>query len=121
MTLGRVAITTEKMLSNEAFAHFKFNSETPFCKEYLYFYLKNYPYQILGSTSSIVTSINSGMIKDLIIRIPNKELMIEFDKASSDYFGKIKLNQTQIQTLENLRNILLPKLMSCEIKVVENE
>ncbi len=67
MTLGRVAITTENMLSNEAIAHFKFNSDTPFCKEYLYFYLKTYPYQTLGSTSSIVTSINTQMIKNLII------------------------------------------------------
>ena len=40
MTVGRVKITAEDMLSNEAIAQFKFNSHTPYNKEYLYFYLK---------------------------------------------------------------------------------
>ena len=32
-------------------------------------------------------------------------------------FAKIQTNQTQIQTLENLRNSLLPKLISGKIRV----
>ncbi len=54
MTVGRVAITSTEMLSNEAIAHFKFNSATPFIKEYLYLFLKTFKYELLGSTSSIV-------------------------------------------------------------------
>ena len=42
MTVGRVAITAEDMLSNEAIAHFKFNNKTPFTKEFLYLFLKPY-------------------------------------------------------------------------------
>lgn len=117
MTLGRVGITTEDMLSNEAIAHFRFTDETPFTKEYLYFYLKTFPYQSLGSTSSIVTSINSGMIKDLVVTIPPKEVLKQFEELTSTYFDKIESNQKQIQTLENLRETLLPKLMSGEIRV----
>src|SRR5690606_22549343 len=68
MTLGRVGITTETMVSNEAIAQFipKKKEITP---EFLYFYLKTFKYQKLGSTSSIVTSINSGMIKDMPISV----------------------------------------------------
>lgn len=117
MTMGRVAITTEHMLSNEAIAHFKFNEETPFSKEFLYFYLKTYPYETLGSTSSIVTSINSGMIKDMEAIIPDDETLTKFENQVIDYFDKIKSNQKQINNLSALRDTLLPKLMSGEIKV----
>lgn len=117
MTVGRVGITSEPMLSNEAIAHFKFNEETPFSTEYLYYFLKTFKYESLGSTSSIVTSINSQMIKDFEIPIPNKELMEQFKKMTVPYFAKIKTNQTQIQTLEQLRDTLLPKLMSGEVRV----
>ena len=117
MTLGRVKITTENMLSNEAIAHFKFTQTTPFSKEYLYLFLKIYPYQILGSTSSIVTSINSTMIKEILIPIPNDIVMNKFTQLVKVQFDKIYKNQQQIRTLENLRDTLLPKLMSSEVRV----
>ena len=66
MTVGRVGITSEPMVTNEAIAHFKFNASTPFTKEYLYFFLKLFRYEELGSTSTIVTSINSQMIKQYL-------------------------------------------------------
>ena len=115
MTLGRVGITTEEMLSNEAIAHFKFREETPFTKEYLYIFLKTYPYETLGSTSSIVTSINSTMIKEMIIPVPDEEIIKEFKNITEDNFKRVKSNQQQIRTLEKMRDTLLPKLMSGEI------
>jgi type I restriction enzyme S subunit len=117
MTVGRVGITTEEMLSNEAIAHFIFNSSTPFIKEYLYFYLKTFSYDSLGSTSSIVTAINSSMIKELTIKIPPKQIMINFKEIAEKQFEKIKRNQIQIRTIENFRDTLLPKLMSGEVRV----
>lgn len=117
MTVGRVAITTEEMLSNEAIAHFRFNDKTPFTKEYLYLFLKNYKYETLGSTSSIVTSINSAMIKDMEITIPDESTMLNFNESAYKYFNKIKENLYQIQTLTKLRDTLLPKLMSGEVRV----
>ena len=117
MTVGRVAITTEKMLSNEAIAHFKFIHNTPFSVEYLYFYLKTYQYDSLGSTSSIVTAINSAMIKDLSIIIPDISKMNQFNNIVKRSFQKIRSNQIQIRTLEKIRDTLLPKLMSGEVRV----
>jgi len=117
MTVGRLGITTEPMVSNEAIAHFKFKEETPFTTEYLYFFLKTFPYQELGSTSSIVTSINSKMIKELIIPIPETKIMNDFKRNTKNLFDKIKQNQQQIRILENLRDTLLPKLMSGEVRV----
>lgn len=121
MTVGRVGITTEEMLSNEAIAHFKFSKETPFTKEYLYLFLKTYPYETLGSTSSIVTSINSTMIKEMIIPIPYEKTIEDFKIITEDSFNKIKSNQLQIGILEKTRDTLLPKLMNGEIKVSIDE
>ncbi len=117
MTVGRVAITTEQMLSNEAIAHFKFRPDTPFTVECLYLFLKSYQYDLLGSTSSIVTAINSAMIKDMEIAIPNEALVKRFDGVVKQSFEKIRGNQQQIRTLEKLRDTLLPKLMSGEVRV----
>ena len=117
MTVGRVGITTEPMLSNEAIAHFKFDENTPFSKEYLYIWLKTFKYDSLGSTSSIVTAINSSMIKKMEIVIPDEITMKKFRAKTEPLFNKIKQNQTQIRTLEKLRDSLLPKLMSGEVRV----
>lgn len=117
MTVGRVAITTEQMLSNEAIAHFRFRSSTPFTVEYLYMFLKSYQYDLLGSTSSIVTAINSAMIKDMEIAIPNEALVERFDGVVKKLFEKIRGNQQQIRALEKLRDTLLPKLMSGEVRI----
>jgi type I restriction enzyme S subunit len=117
MTVGRVAITTENMLSNEAIAHFKLDEASSISKEYLYLYLKDYQYETLGSTSSIVTAINSAMIKDMEVLQPDSETMREFTQAVQSKFEKISTNQQQIQTLNQLRDTLLPKLMSGEVRV----
>ena len=115
MTVGRVGITTDDMLSNEAIAHFKFRNDTPFSKEYLYIFLKTYKYETLGSTSSIVTAINSAMIKDMGIVIPDTETMERYRNQTQPMFDKIFSNQEQINTLIQTRDGLLPKLMSNEI------
>jgi type I restriction enzyme S subunit len=115
MTVGRVGITTEDMLSNEAIAHFKFRDETPFSKEYLYLLLKTYKYETLGSTSSIVTAINSAMIKNIEIAIPDANTMERYRNQTQPIFDKIYNNQEQINTLIQTRDGLLPRLMSNEI------
>jgi type I restriction enzyme S subunit len=103
------------MLSNEAIAHFKFRDETPFSKEYLYLLLKTYKYETLGSTSSIVTAINSAMIKNIEIAIPDANTMERYRNQTQPIFDKIYNNQEQINTLIQTRDGLLPRLMSNEI------
>lgn len=117
MTVGRIGITTEKMLSNEAIAHFLLDDNPSITKEYLYLYLKSYKYDTLGSTSSIVTSINSAMIKNIEITIPDNNTMNIFDTQVMPIFEKIKSNQQQMQTLASQRDGLLPRLMSDEVRI----
>lgn len=117
MTIGRLAISTEKMVSNEAIAHFKQKDDSSLFPEFLYLFLKTYSWVELGSTSSIVESINSQMIKEIEMVIPNKQKLNDFKYLIKPYFNRIRANQTQISALTQTRNMLLPKLMSGEVRV----
>lgn len=113
LTIGRIAITANKMATNEAIAHFNLLDNDMIY--YLYSYLKNFDYSKLGNTSSIATAVNSKIIKAMPIGIPNKNSVLEFNNTVRPLFEKIKLNEEQNMTLRQLRDTLLPKLMNGEI------
>ena len=115
LTVGRVSITTEEMTTNEAIAHFVTNNKS--IREYLYFYLKNFHYDSLGSTSAISTAINSKIVKAMPIIIPSESLLENFSNIVAPYFDKIKSLQNQIQLLQSARDKLLPRLMNEEINI----
>lgn len=116
LTVGRIGITTEEMVTNEAIAHFKLTENSVITKEYLYLYLKNFNYEELGSTSSIAKAINSKIVKKIPILIPINKIN-EFKDLFENIFDKIKSNQLEINKLTKLRDTLLPKIMSGEIDV----
>ena len=110
LTIGRIAITSQEMTTNEAIAHF--NLENKDMIYYLYSYLKNFDYGKLGSTSSIATAVNSKIIKAMPIAIPEKEVLKKYNEKVSSMFEKIRENEIENKNLEQLRDTLLPKLMS---------
>ena len=115
LTVGRVAITDGIMTTNEAIAHFK--AKTPEINEYLYCYLKEFNYQTMGSTSSIATAVNSKIIKAMPFVVPTDEELVEFHNMAESLFMMIKSNQHENSNLSELRDNLLPKLMSGEIDI----
>jgi type I restriction enzyme, S subunit len=117
MTVGKLTITTEDMLSNEAIAHLKIKYNSVLSSEFIYLYLQKLDFNALGSTSSIVTAINSTMIKELEIIVPDSDILKRFNQVILSLFNKIRTNSTQIQTLTQTRDELLPKLMSGDIRV----
>lgn len=117
MTVGKLTITTEEMLSNEAIAHLKLKDNSVLSSEFVYSYLQKLDFNSLWSTSSIVTAINSTMIKNLEIIVPNEETLKSFDQSIYPIFNKIKYNVEQIQSLAHTRDELLPRLMSGEVRV----
>lgn len=115
LTVGRVAITTTEMCTNEAIAHFRM--EDPVYREYVYCYLKDYHYDSLGSTSSISKAVNSKIIKAMPFVLPNYELITAFSKIVAPIFDQIKNKQKSCLELKQARDRLLPKLMSGELEV----
>ena len=107
LTVGRIAITTEKMLSNEAIAHFKTDNYklVPF----LYLFLKNYDFNKLGSTSSIATATNSKAVKSINFPLPDANQIDEFYKLINPFFDKIKYLQYVNKKLQETKNLYLKK------------
>jgi type I restriction enzyme S subunit len=60
--------------------------------------------------------VQTDVLKEYLIGFSENN-MKEFNKTASNLFGKIKQNQNQIRNLWNLREALLPKLMSGEVRV----
>ena len=118
LTIGRVGIAGAKLTTNEAIARF-ITSEIN--RDYTYFLLKNYNYSSLGSTSSIATAVNSKIIKAMPIVMPNNICLANFRNAVAPLLNKIKSNEEEILRLTRLRDTLLPKLMSGEIKINETD
>ena len=117
LTVGRVAITDGAMTTNEAIAHFKTDKSE--ITEYLYCYLKGFNYQTMGSTSSIATAVNSKIIKAMPFIVPADDELAEFHAFAEPAFAMIKANQRENARLSDLRDSLLPRLMSGEIDVCD--
>ncbi|HBC69148.1 MAG TPA: restriction endonuclease subunit S, partial [Sutterella sp.] len=115
LTVGRVAITSSPMATNEAIAHFQATSlsQVP----YIYEYLRNFQYDTLGNTSSISKAVNSKIIKSMPFVMPDGEVMEKFYALAKDIFKLIKSKTKENKLLIESRDLLLPKLMSGEIEV----
>ena len=115
LTVGRIAITHGEMTTNEAIAHFK--TDKPYINEYLYCYLKDFNYQTMGSTSSIATAVNSKIIKAMPLIIPTDDEIDRFHCVVGPMFEQILNNQLENDSLAEMRDTLLPRLMSGELDV----
>jgi len=79
-------------------------------KPYLYYY-ENVK---VGTT---VIHLGKSDLDEIRIRIPPREKLVEYGLWANPAFAMLKNNYNQIRTLEKLRDTLLPKLMSGEVRV----
>lgn len=121
LTVGRVAISDGEMVTNEAIAHLKVGEKGSLTTEYLYSYLREFDYGRLGSTSSIATAVNSKSIKALPVLVPSNDLVRHFTRRVASIFADIKQLQSEAATLAQLRDTLLPKLISGELRIADAE
>jgi len=115
LTVGRVAIADVDLVTNEAIAQMRTSSDE--AREYLYCYLKQFDYDTLGSTSSIATAVNSTTIREMPYRKPKAKELCLFHETTKPLFEMIRARSKEIAALAELRDALLPKLMSGEIDV----
>lgn len=92
---------------------------------FIYCFLKSNPIvQELANAASGTSGSHQRVTPDDIFNLdflePPIERIKEFDSITKQYFGKIKSHTKQIKTLTQLRDTLLPKLMSGEVRVKMN-
>lgn len=74
--------------------------------------------QITAATNgSTVNMLAIDGLQRPVFKLPPKELVQKFTSIVSNFWKKKNINQTQIRTLTALRDTLLPKLMSGEVRV----
>lgn len=114
-TLGKVTYLFENFfpIDTTYFVKSKVDSVGLF---YEYFLLKSMNFEEMNSDSA-VPGLNREIALSTEIRIPSTLKINEFNSRCSVLFDKIKANRSQIRTLTTLRDTLLPKLMSGEIRV----
>ena len=83
---------------------------------FVYFTLKNAKLDEYNSGST-QPLIRQSDIKKIEIFLPKINFLKDFEVISRNLFTKIQFNTSQIQTLDKLRDTLLPKLMSGELRV----
>ena len=71
----------------------------------------------MASGGTATDNLNTGDFSDIDIIKPDDNLLGNFHNQVQVFFDKIFTNQIQIRTLTRLRDTLLPKLMSGEVRV----
>ena len=68
-------------------------------------------------TGAVQPKINQENLRKLDFVKFDESKVLDFNDITSSMLNKLNTNNSQIQTLENLRDTLLPKLMSGEVRV----
>ncbi len=85
-----------------------------------------YLYEILNYKKDEIMQLDIGGVQpsikvphllSIVIPSPDKDTQDKFDNQVMKFVDKMEVNYNQIKTLEDMRDTLLPKLMSGEVKV----
>lgn len=116
-TAGLVNLVSEKSQSNQ-----QINSIVP--KEgisayYIYLLMQTLSETInkLGQSGSTIVNLNKTQFGKIQVAIPSEQVLCNFDTLCKPLFEMILSNQKENIELANLRDALLPKLMSGELDV----
>ena len=120
-TVGKVVITTKESQTNQ-----QINSIVPkeaYLTPYLYFYMLTLEkhFHDLASGGSATLNMNTSTFSKIgLLRSGPQEIELFYTKVGS-LLQKIEDNLNQITYLKNLRDTLLPKLLSGQLRIPDAE
>ena len=94
-----------------------YNQSNPY---HAYFFLQTLDLEKYNSGSA-VPSLNRNNVHNLAQILPSKIVLDKFQEVVKSSFAKIAENNTGIETVAKLRDTLLPKLMSGELRIPDAE
>lgn len=116
-TVGLVSITTEVCQTNQQINSIILNNEDD-----LYFFYESMLRMKdlldgLGSNGATMTNVNKSKLEKLIIISPSKDIVKQYNDVCKPLFeSALNLSRKNVY-LKNMREALLPKLMSGEVEV----
>src|SRR3989338_7841046 len=115
-TLGQVSRIEIDTCANQSVIGIIENKDIP--SEYIYLWIKH---RIIGlishQTGGAQQHINKKNVNELKILLPDDSLMLKFKEMIRSIFKKISINCFESQNLSQIRDSLLPRLMSGKIRV----
>ena len=84
--------------------------------KFLFSFLKTMDLSNLN-VGSAVPSLTTKVLNEIKLRLPSIDEQKQFNEYADSAWKKMGKNKDQIKTLENMRDTLLPKLMSGEVRV----
>ncbi|MCF6314379.1 MAG: restriction endonuclease subunit S [Verrucomicrobiales bacterium] len=69
------------------------------------------------NVGSAVPSMTTAVLNEMRLLYPDEQILKEFEYLGESLYSKVESNAKQIQTLTQLRDTLLPKLMKGEIRI----
>lgn len=96
--------------------------ESKFSKEYLYLYFKYIRQQLINlSNGSVFNNLKTDILKGYPTLLPDKETLRRFDNIVKPMFLQMQTLTRESHKLTDMRDALLPKLMSGELDVSDVE
>lgn len=115
-TLGQVSFTEIECCANQSVVGILENEKL--ASEYIYlFILFNLDKLLAKQTGGAQQHINKNDIASLMCLVPSEKILERYKQKQKPLFDKIHNNMVQIQTLTELRDTLLPRLISGKIEV----
>jgi len=116
-TVGLVSMNAKESQTNQ-----QINSIIPkkdFYRYYLYLFMKNSVdlLKAMASGGTITLNLNTSDFSKIKVILPDENKLTKFHEIVEPMFDRIYINYVQIRTLTQLRDTLLPKLMSGEVRV----
>lgn len=117
--IGYIAIAGQEVTTNQGFKSIEVDKNI---NPYYVFFLLKYKLPIIEQTASGSTfkEISSKGMKSIPIILPIIETINKYGNIVESYFEKIKILEKENQKLIQLRDTLLPKLMSGEIEIPDD-
>lgn len=114
-TVGKLALANKAMAMNQSCFALKHKENQQF---YLYHVVENLVKKIiLGANGAVFSAINLSDLKHLKYIYSNENLISKFENTVSFFYDQMSLLEEENIKLQQIRDSLLPKLLSGEIKI----
>lgn len=115
-TVGEYCILSENMAFSQS--NYGIKPKYKDCYFFTYLLVANSVDELQAAAyGSVFDTITTNTFKEHKVQIPPESEIQAFEKKIRPYFEKMLLNCNQIRTLTRLRDTLLPKVMSGEVRV----
>lgn len=118
LSIGKLAITTRELRTNEAIAALKIKNDSLISKDYLYHYLSCLDWDVIAGNAVKVKgkTLNKAKLKALPIRFPSlteqNRIVGKLDAAFSEIDNAIELTKAKESEIKNLKSVSLRNLFS---------